>query len=265
MTSRVVLNIGWARAASTAFRHNFLERHPEIRAVDCRQIFFDGPGAFLLNQLKTASDAEFRQNAPALRAEWEAYVAGQDVPIVCLTDEELSIGRPDAEATPEAIAARCAVLFPKARTLAVVRDQPEAIASFYGLAARYGSTEGLSLSAWARRHFLESQGQGFAYMFDYARTLGAYLAWQAPEDVVVLPYDRSGGARTHAAAARALGVSAAACSDLPVEILNASEHPGTRPSYETGVEVEIRELYAASNRRLADRFGIVFAAPEMCA
>ena len=57
----------------------------------------------------------------------------------------------------------------------------------------------------------------------------------------------------------------AACRDLPVAVLNASEHAGARPAYDPGVEAEIRELYTDSNRLLADRFGIVFAtAPEMC-
>ena len=89
----ITIYIGWARAASTAFRHNFLNKHPEIHAVGREQPNSDGPAALILNYLKKSSHAEFQRRLPFLRATWESYANDIDR-MLCLADEELSIGLP---------------------------------------------------------------------------------------------------------------------------------------------------------------------------
>ena len=278
MSSRVVLNIGWARAASTAFRQNFLTRHPEILAVARSQPFSEGPGAIVLRHLKSANEGEFSRYSAELHSEWDAYERQHRQPVLCLTDEELSIGLHNTGIGPRAIAARCGKLFPQARTLAVVRDQVDAIRSFYALAEREGRVEGLSLSEWTRRFFVEPEGRGFSYLFDYMETLRAYLEWQPREDIIVLPYDRlkASHAAVYVEVALALGISDQACEGLPNEIVNASAltssptpqglggHAATggrnreRAEYALGLEAEIRALFERCNLELAREFRIVF-------
>lgn len=280
MSCRVVLNIGWARAASTAFRQNFLTRHPDIVAVDRGQSILEGPAAAMLLHLKAADDARFRRYSAALCSEWESFEQQIAQPVLCLTDEELSIGLRSTGIDPRMIAKRCGSLFPEARTLAIVRDQVDAIRSFYALAERQGGTEGLSLSDWTRRFFLAPEGRGFSHLFDYMATLQAYLEWQPRHDVIVLPYDRlrNNHAAFYAEVADALGISEQPCEQLPNEIVNASPSAllatpllsdrrgavagGYRvpAEYSPGLEDEIRTLYESCNRELAREFRIEFSA-----
>lgn len=253
MSGRVVLNIGWARAASTAFRANFLRRHPDILVVGR-----DEPlAAELLLQLKTAGDADFARSAAGLRVRWDAWTQRQARPVICLSDEELSIGVHGAGVAPVTIARRCGLLFPGARTLALVRDPVEAIRSFHALAERHGATAGLPAAAWALAHFIRPGRDGFAYLFDYAATLQGYLAWQPRGDLIVLDHRRleTAHADAYAQVARALAIDAQACEALPNDILNAS------PAVASGmdeVEDAIRSLYRRSSMELAAQFGIAF-------
>ena len=91
MKRSVVLNIGWARAASTAFRQNFLNLHPEILAAGRGQLYSEGPSAIILQHIKSADDAEFQHYVPELRAEWQAYEQKHRHRVICVSDEELSI------------------------------------------------------------------------------------------------------------------------------------------------------------------------------
>ena len=262
---QVVLNIGWARAASTAFRLNFLARHPDVLAVDRNQPAADGPGARILQQLKTASEGDFAGEAAGLQADWGAYARDHQDRLVCLSDEELSIGIP-GRSSPAAIAARCGVLFPGARTLAVVRGQVESVRSFYVLSQREGLGPKAPFAEWVERFFLAPPpGRGFAYLFTHAATLSAYRAWQLPEDIFVLPYDqlKSDPAAAYLAVARWLGVSEAACEALSNHRINESsrEIPQDRPgpAYTPDLEAAVRGLFEDDNHRLADEFGVVLA------
>ena len=120
----MVINIGWARAASTALRQNFFCRHPDIVTAGSNQRPDEGPAAATLHALKTADDNEFRRELPALRGLWTDYRHRTDG-LICLSDEELSIGLP-GRIRPAALARRCAELFPDVRILAVAREQIDA-------------------------------------------------------------------------------------------------------------------------------------------
>ena len=102
----MILNIGWARAASTALRQNFLRRHPDLITAGRDQPAEEGPAAMVLHAVKAFDDATFHHEAPALRALWADYLGRTDR-TVCLTDEELSIGLP-GRIGPAALARRCA-------------------------------------------------------------------------------------------------------------------------------------------------------------
>lgn len=275
MSSRVVLNIGWARSASTAFRQNFLTQHPEIHVCGRDQPILDGPGARILKNLKSMDAPTFLSNSAELGSAWADYARRQSKPVICLSDEEMSIGLLNTGVQPKEIATRCALLFPGASTLAIVRDQVDAIRSFYGLATRQGGTAELSLSDWTRTYFIEPKGRGFSYLFDYLATLRSYLEWQPRRDLTVLAYDglKTRHASFYSEAANALGISEDAARQLPNEIVNASQsvpfsaspEAGTaddgnknRMEYSPGLEVKIRTLYESCNRGLAHEFGIEF-------
>lgn len=253
MNSRVMINIGWARAASTAFRANFLRRHPDILTVGRNESF----PATLLQHIKTADDEAFAQVAEQLRSQWEAWLALQTHPLVCLSDEELSIGLYGAGVAPATIAQRCGMLFPGARTLAFVREPVDAIRSFHALAERQAGTGGLPFEAWVHAHFIDPGPGGFAYLFDYATTLRSYLAWQPRRDVIVFAYERlkSDYAGLYADVAQALGIPAQGCAQFPNDILNASP---TGCSDMGRVEEDIKVLYRPSHDELMETFGIAF-------
>jgi len=272
MSSTVVINIGWARAGSTAFRQNFLRRHPDILAVGRSHPPTEGPSAALLHHVKTDDHAEFTRCRHDLRSDWEAFAAVNDRQVICLTDEELSIGRIGPAPKPATIAARCGELFPRARTLAIVRNQVDAIRSFHTLAQRNAHGGGLlPYSEWVRRFFLKpAEGENFAYLFAYMPTLRAFLSWQPKSDVIVLPYDllRHDHMGAYTSLAGRLGISQQACRLLPNDIVNASP-PTTAPAHdqfairercfpnkEAKLEDEIEALYRQDNEELAQEFGI---------
>lgn len=282
MTKPVVINIGWARSASTAFRHNFLMRHPRILAVDRDQSLSEGPMAEVVQYIKSVSDSEFERYLPALRSEWAAYAHNHHDRIICVTDEELSIGMLNTGVAPTTIAARCGQLFQGARTLAIVRDQVDAIRSFYALSQRNGHTPGLSLSDWVQRFFLNpKEGENFCYLFSYMTTLRAYLEWQPKRDVFVLLHDRlnTEHAAVYREIARWLGISEEACALLRNDRVNVSPPIPVRAAqvscggsesigeqhalneYAAGQEVGIRALFERDNMELEREFGVVFS-PE---
>jgi hypothetical protein len=280
MKTSVVLNIGWARAASTAFRQNFLNLHPEILASGRGQLYSEGPSAIILQHIKGADDAEFQHYVPELRAEWQAYEQEHRQRVICVSDEELSIGVRDRGIPPTTIAARCGMVFQRARTLAIVRDQADAIRSFYTLAQRQGREDQHSFAGWVDRYFLEpTDGRGFSYLFAYMSTLRAYLRWQPRQDILVVPYDllRMNHAAVYADVACWLGVSVSACESLPNNMVNASQTarmdvletwgrrgsvaPQARGPYEysPGQEARISALFEQDNKGLAREFGIEFS------
>lgn len=245
----MVLNIGWARAASTAFRANFLRAMPGVRLLGRDG---SGPGAPTVAMLKAGSDADFTSLEEPLSGLWRSLVEGAPEPVVCLSDEELSIGLP-GEASPTEIGARCARLFDDATVLAVIRDQVDAIRSFYGLTLSLGRAEGLGLSAWTARHFLNSQR--YAYLYDYRSTLTAYQASR----LVVLDYGElvTAPQAAYRRAARGLGLVEPAAGALPEARLNASPQGADR-ALDPAVEHEIRALYAPVNAWLAAEFRVRF-------
>lgn len=253
MTGTMVINIGWARAASTALRQNFLARHPDIVTAGSDQRVDEGPAATILSVLKTADDDEFRRRSPALRDLWSDYrrkIGG----LVCLSDEELSIGLP-GRIRPVALARRCAELFPEARILAVVREQTDAIGSFYGLAQRETFRDPMSFPDWLDRYFLEpTDGQGFAYLYSYAATLQAYGEGRKQSDVLVLGYDRlrDDPLGVYAAISDWAGIGVTVCEALPNAVINAS--PNSHPEWHAASLDAVRALYEADNRILADDF-----------
>lgn len=169
--------------------------------------------------------------------------------------------------SPVAIAARCGALFPDAKTLVVVRDQVEAVRSFYVLSQREGLGPRAPFAEWVERFFLApGHGRGFSYLFTHAATLGAYRSWQAAGDIFVLHYDRlrSDPNAAYRTVAQWLGVSEAACAGLSNERINesareiAKDRPG--PAYTPSLEAAVRGLFEQDNRRLADEFGVVLSA-----
>ncbi|WP_426042652.1 sulfotransferase [Brevundimonas sp. TWP2-3-4b1] len=257
MTGTMVINIGWARAASTALRQNFLARHPDIVTAGSDQRVDEGPAATILSVLKTADDDEFRHRAPALRDLWDDYRRKTDGP-VCLSDEELSIGLP-GRTRPVVVARRCAELFPEARILAVVREPVDAIGSFYGLAQRETFRDPTPFPDWLDRYFLApSDGAGFAYLYAHGETLTAWGAGRPQANMMVLDYRRLRTDPTGAYAniARWLAVSEAACEALPNSIVNAS--PAGPPTWPADRAAAIRALYDADNRILAETWGVDF-------
>ncbi len=273
MTAATVINIGWARAASTAFRRNFLRRHPQILVVDRGQAPAEGPGASLLLEIKGADEETFARHSATWRAEWQAFEQRNRSGAICVTDEELSIGLPGTRVSPATIGTRCGIVFPGARTLAIIRDQVEGIRSFYALAQRGGSSA-LPLSEWVQRYFLSPKPEeDFTALFSYTRTLRSYLAWQARADILVVPYDRlkSDHLATYVEVARWMGISEEPCRLFPNEIVNASPASSTSPTergeharqpaqdeYAAGQAEQIRSLYGEDNEALASEFGIVF-------
>lgn len=258
MSARTVIAIGWARSGSTAFRQNFLNRHAGIATAPRGQAEADGPGAVILDGLKRMDDADFALNAPEFRRNWASFAEHCGRPVACLTDEELSIGLFGTGVSPIAIARRCGTLFPDARVFAVVRDQVDAIRSFYTLVERTGLTGNLSLSDWVRHYFLKPDDGGFAFLFDYARTLEAYREGRAENAVTAIAYDRfkARPMAAYADAAHALGIDEAPCADFPTDVVNAS--PQRERACEPDVAAAIRALYATSNQRLTEAFGVDF-------
>jgi Sulfotransferase family len=265
MTDRPVINIGWARAGSTAFRRNFLERHPDVLAAGRTQSLADGPAAVILPHVKMDGDAEFAGFVPELRAEWKAYAERNPGRVLCLTDEELSIGLPGTGVSPATIAARCMDILPRARTLAIVRDPVDAVRSFYALAQREGRTGGLSYAGWSRRFIsAPSEGESFAYLFAYMTTLGAYLQRQTKADVLVVPWERlaSDPRPVYAEIARWLGISERPCEHLPTDVVNASPRPQAdgwdahRRATEAEADADVRAAFAHECDALAQTFGI---------
>ena len=253
----MVINIGWARAASTALRQNFLSRHPDIVTAGSSQRMDEGPAAAILSSLKTADDDEFRRQSPRLRDLWIDY-RRKTGGLVCLSDEELSIGLP-GRIRPAALARRCAELFPEAHILAIVREQVDAIGSFYGLAQRETFRDPMPFPDWLDRYFLEAaDGEGFTYLYAHGSTLTAYGVGRPQSHMLVLDYRRlqadPTGAYVHIA--RWLGVSEAACNALPNAIVNAS--PAGPPAWTSERANAIRELYEADNRILSKNYGIDF-------
>jgi hypothetical protein len=261
----VLIHIGWARAASTAFRQNFLRRHPQILAVDRFQQFEDGPAAAILQHLKSGENGKFQDHLAPLSQAWTRYARSRSGRLICLTDEVLSIGLPNTGVLPTAIAARCGQLFPGARVLAVVRDQVDAVRSLHALSLR-DSRDRTPLSQWVDRYFLDPiSGENTAHLFSYMDTLQAYLDCQRTRDVFVLPYTRlrDDPQRAYRDIASWLGISPSACRNLPNEIVNASPRPDTALksaawSFAPGQEAAIRELYANDNDRLKREFAEYF-------
>ncbi len=253
MSAPMILNIGWARAASTALRQNFLRRHPDLVAAGRDQPAQEGPAAIVLHALKALDDATFRREAPTLRALWVDYLRRTDR-TVCLTDEELSIGLP-GRIGPAALARRCANLFPDARILAVVRDQVDAIGSFYGLSQRDVFQDQMPFATWLDRFFLNpAHGQGFAYLYTHAATLSAYGEGRKRSDILVLGYDRlrDDPLGAYAAIAGWAGIGVKPCGALPNAVINAS--PNSHPEWPSASLAAVRALYEADNRILADDF-----------
>lgn len=249
----MLINIGWARAASTALRQNFLLNHPDIVVASRDQPAHEGPAAAVLHGLKSFDETRFRNEAPALRALWSDYVGRTDR-LVCLTDEELSIGLP-GRVGPAELGRRCGDLFPEARILAVVRDQPDAIGSFYGLSQREVFQDQMPFAAWLDRYFLNpASGQGFAYLYAHAATLKAYGEGRKPSDVLVLGYDRlrDDPLGAYAAISDWAGIGVTVCEALPNAVINAS--PNSHPEWPAASLAAIRALYEADNRILADDF-----------
>jgi len=262
MTGAMVINIGWARAASTALRQNFLNRHPDIVVAGSDQGLGAGPAATILSVLKTADDDAFRRRAPGLRELWDDY-RGKTAGLVCLSDEELSIGLP-GRIRPVAIARRCAELFPEARILAVAREPVDAIGSFYGLAQRETFRDPMSFPDWLDRYFLApADGEGFAYLYAHGQTLAAWSQGRPRADVMVLDYRRlrTDATGAYAEIARWLGVSGAVCETLPNAIVNAS--PAGPPVWPAGRAAAVRALYEADNRILASTWGVDFNPSEV--
>lgn len=256
MSSNTIICIGWARAGSTALRQNFLGRHPGLTVAGRDQAGSQGPAAEILHILKTAPDDDFVRQAPALRAAWDDC-RRQSEAIVCLSDEELSIGLP-GRVRPADLARRCALLFPEARILAVVREQVEAIASFYGLAQRDTFRDQTPFPDWLDRHFLAPAGGGFAYLYAHAATLEAYGAGRPRADMLVIDHQRlrQDAHGAYRSIAQWMGVSQEACDDLPDATLNASPlgHPAWLPKQLEAVQA----MYKADNLRLTAAHGIMF-------
>lgn len=278
-----VIHIGWARAASTAFRQNFLKRHPQIRAVERSQPYSEGPSAMVLQHVKVATGQEFRRFRNELCSEWRAYHRHHEDQTICITDEELSIGLPHSGVAPAEIARRCGFLFPNARILAIVRDQVDAIRSFYALSQMLRQPETTSLPQWTRHFFSNPmEGEDFTYLFAHMTTLRAYLEWCPKRDIFVLPYDRlkSSPGAAYRDIAQWLGISEEACALFPNEMVNVS--PPIRSSasgirngqeassfedpapneYSPGQEDEIRALFRADNSELEHEFGVTLSPPN---
>jgi hypothetical protein len=268
----IVIHIGWARAASTAFRQNFLMRHPDILSVDRKQQLSDGPAAATLHHCKSATASEFRHLRNGQRSAWAAFQRGRRDQILCITDEELSIGLPNRAVAPIEIAGRCAALFPGARVLAIVRDQVDAIRSFYILSRLVGHPRSISLSEWVQQFFIApSEGKDFSYLFAHMATLSAYRSWCSKQDILVLPYERlkNSPVEAYRDVARWMGISEDVCALLPNEVVNVSppilslEQRGRSagepaPHYSAGQEDKIRRRFEADNRDLEREFGIRF-------
>lgn len=256
MNSDMIICIGWARAGSTAMRRNFLGRHPGLAVAGRDQAESQGPAAEILHIIKTASDDDFVRQAPVLQAAWDNYRRRSEA-IVCLSDEELSIGLP-GRIRPADLARRCARLFPEARILAVVREQVEAIGSFYGLAQRDAFRDQTPFPDWLDRHFLAPTDGGFAYLYAHAATLDAYAVGRSRADILAIDHRRlredSFGA--YSVIAQWMGVSQEACGDLPDTTLNAS--PDGHPPWPSERLDAVRALYEADNHRLAASYGIAF-------
>lgn len=255
MSAPMVLNIGWARAASTALRQNFLNRHPDLIAAGRGQPVEEGPAAAILLALKSADDREFSREAPGLRSLWNGYLARADR-MVCLTDEELSIGAP-GRIRPAQLARRCAELFPEARILAVAREQVDAIGSFYALSQRESFRNPMEFPDWLDRYFLEpASGEDFAYLYAHAATLEAYGKERPRSHSLVLGYHdlKADPSTAYIRIARWLGVSDTACSALPNAVVNAS--PDGHPTWTADHVAAVGALYEADNRILAADFDV---------
>ena len=249
----MLINIGWARAASTAFRQNFLLNHPGIVVASRDQPAHEGPAATILHGLKSFDDARFRDEAPAFRAMWSEYL-GRTERLVCLTDEELSIGLP-GRVGPAQLGRRCADLFPDARILAFVRDQPDAIGSFYGLSQRDAFQNQMPFAAWLDRYFLNpANGRGFAYLYAHAATLKAYADGRKRSDILVLHYDqlRDDPRGAYVTIAGWAGIDMQLCAALPNAVINAS--PNRPPEWCPASLAAVRALYEADNQLLAAEF-----------
>jgi hypothetical protein len=258
----IVLHIGWARAASTAFRQNFLARHPELVTVGRAQPSSQGPAAYTLQNIKCAAEAEFQQHSGALVADWAGFARGAVGRTICLTDEELSIGLPGTGITPTAIAERCGHLFPHGRVVAIVRNQVDAIRSLYGLSQTLDRQGRIPLSAWVRKHFLEPEpGRGATHLFEHETTLRAYAAWCARRDMLVIPYERlaatPGG--VYAEVAGWLGITMEPGLQFPNGRVNVSPRD-LQDEYAPGQEEQIRALFARDNEALRREFGIALCA-----
>jgi hypothetical protein len=258
MTTGLVINIGWARAASTALRENLLARHPGLIAIGASSNNSDIPGARFCAFLKETDDETFERHLPEVRERWLEVRTRTDG-LICLTDEELSIGLP-GQVRPEAIARRCASLFPEARILAVVREQVSAVGSFYALTQRPVFGNSVAFPEWLNRYFLEpSDGEGFAYLFRYARALAAHATGRSPEDLLVIDYRHlcANTTGTYRHIANWMGIDEAACDQLPVSVVNASPVGG--PPWRKEQESALRALYAADCGLLLRDFGIDLA------
>lgn len=260
MNTSAILNIGWARAASTALRHNFLRCHPDLVAAGSDQPAHEGPAAAILHALKTFDDDTFRSESPALRALWSDYLSRTDR-TVCLTDEELSIGLP-GRVGPMELGRRCADLFPGARILAVVRDQPDVIGSFYGLSQRDVFQDQMPFASWLDRYFLNpANGLGFAHLYTHAATLKAYAEGRKRSEILVLRYDllRDDPLGAYATIAEWADVDVQLCAALPNAVINAS--PSRHPEWSPASLAAVRALYEADNRLLAADFDTHLSQP----
>jgi hypothetical protein len=255
MKRRIVLNIGWARAGSTALRRNFLSTHRDIALCWRGQDPHQSPAALTLDLLKAAEDRAFLSRLPELQDRWHAFAQRTRAPIV-LSDEELSIGLPGG-LRPERIAERCARLFPDARLLAVLRDRTEAVRSFYALAQRPIFADPMPFATWLDRYFLSpAPGCDFTYLYAYANTLRAYQAGRDREDLLCLDHAglRCDPHEAYRKIARWLGISPAACTSLPMALVNAS--PPMRADWAPSRMAALRASYDADERRLRADFGI---------
>lgn len=249
-----VLNIGWARAGSTALRRNFLMRHPDLVVASGDQSALDGPAAATLSFLKTAPDEIFWEALPIVQEGWRDYVAGSEK-LVCLSDEELSIGLP-GQADPVTLARRSAALFPEARVLAVVRTHLEAVASFYGLTQRPSFGQQRPFDEWLDAHLLGRGGADIRPLFAYSDTLTGYRDGRAAGALMVANHrdllERP--LHTYQAMAEWMGISPGVCAILPSDELNAS--PGGRPDWPDERRQAVEALYQVDRRRLHDEFGL---------
>jgi len=260
-----LLHIGWARSGSTALRLNFLSRHSGLLTVGRDRSPTAHPIAQALACIKETGSELFEKTCDTFQASISTIFAGDYDRIVCISDEELSIGRPGKPVGPREIGARCGRVFADARVLAVVRDQTEAIRSLYGL-AQFLRPSPEPFGEWVERCFLQPNADtvGFSDLFAYMKTLKGYLHWCERADLLVVPYhefarDAYGVYRS---VAEWLGISPDICASFPNDRVNASDGgPVNRfplDNYLPGQERRVRELFAEDNATLERQFGITF-------